>query len=143
MREMPSGLEYAVDLRRQRCDCGEFQVDRIACRHVFACCANQRLDWQVYVHDVCKMDQVRRVCRARFRPLGNPTTWLANNGPRFILNPYLRRVTKGRPRMTRFLNEMNTRMLRHPRRCRLCGAERHNRSRCHQSAGANADRDAQ
>ncbi|RYR38299.1 hypothetical protein Ahy_A09g043295 [Arachis hypogaea] len=41
MREMPSGLEYVVDLRRQQCDCGEFQVDRIPCRHVFACCANQ------------------------------------------------------------------------------------------------------
>ncbi|XP_025673420.1 uncharacterized protein [Arachis hypogaea] len=81
VREMPSGVEYAVDLRRQRCDCGEFQVDRIPCRHVFACCANQRLDWQVYVHDVFKMDQVRRVYRARFRPLGNPTTWPSYNGP--------------------------------------------------------------
>ncbi|XP_016168635.1 uncharacterized protein LOC107611194 [Arachis ipaensis] len=29
VREMPSGTEYAVDLRRQRCDYGEFQVDRI------------------------------------------------------------------------------------------------------------------
>ncbi|XP_016185506.1 uncharacterized protein LOC107627166 [Arachis ipaensis] len=79
--EMPSGVEYTIDLRRQRCDCGEFQVDRIPCRHVFACCANQRLDWQVYVHDVYKMDQVRCVYRARFRPLGNPTTWPSYNGP--------------------------------------------------------------
>ncbi|XP_016206297.1 uncharacterized protein LOC107646637 [Arachis ipaensis] len=118
VREMPSGLEYAVDLRRHRCDCGEFQVNRIPCRHVFAYCANQRLDWQVYVHDVYKMDQVRRVYRARFRPLGNPTTWPAYNGPRFVPNPYLQRVTKGRPRMMRFLNEMDTRMLRRPRRCR-------------------------
>ncbi|RYR13238.1 hypothetical protein Ahy_B04g070342 isoform B [Arachis hypogaea] len=94
---------------------GNIQVDRIPCRHVFACCANQRLDWQLYVHDVYKMDQVRRVYRARFRPLGNPATWPAYNGPRFIPNPYLRRVMKGRPRMTRFLNEMDTRMLRRPR----------------------------
>ncbi|RYR14689.1 hypothetical protein Ahy_B04g071356 [Arachis hypogaea] len=130
VREMPSGVEYAVDLRRQRCDCGEFQVDRIPCRHVFACCANQRLDWQVYVHDVYKMDQIRRVYRARFRPLGNPTTWPSYNGPRFVPNPYLRRIAKGRPRMTRFLNEMDTRMLRHPRRCRQCGAEELSRSRC-------------
>ncbi|RYR33629.1 hypothetical protein Ahy_A10g048256 [Arachis hypogaea] len=65
MREMPSGLEYAIDLRRQRCDCGKFQVDQILCRHVFACCANQWLDWQLYVHDVYKMDQVRRVYGAR------------------------------------------------------------------------------
>nr|XP_025625118.1 uncharacterized protein LOC112717245 [Arachis hypogaea] len=138
VREMPSGLEFAVDLRGHRCDCGEFQVDRVPCRHVFACCANQRLDWQLYVHDVYKMDQVRRVYRARFRPLGNPTTWPGYDGPRFIPNPFLRRVTKGRPRMTRFLNEMDTRMLRRPRRCTLCGAEGHSRSRCRRSGGANA-----
>ncbi|XP_057733909.1 uncharacterized protein LOC130949104 [Arachis stenosperma] len=58
VREMPSGVEYAVYLRHRRCDCGEFQVDRIPCRHVFVCCTNQQLDWQVYVHDVYKMDQV-------------------------------------------------------------------------------------
>ncbi|RYQ91450.1 hypothetical protein Ahy_B09g097327 [Arachis hypogaea] len=99
VREMPSGVEYAVDLRRQRCDC----------------------DWQVYVHDVYKMDQIRRVYRARFRSLGNPTTCPSYSGPRFVPNPYLRRVAKGRPRMTRFLNEMDTRMLHRPRRCRQCG----------------------
>ncbi|XP_072086993.1 uncharacterized protein [Arachis hypogaea] len=114
VREMPSELEYAVDLRRQPCDCGEFQ-----------------------------MDQVRRVYRARFRPLENPTTWPAYNGPRFVPNPFLRRVTKGRPRMTRFLNEMDTRMLHHPRRCRQCRAKGHSRSRCRQTAGANADGDTQ
>ncbi|XP_025648140.1 uncharacterized protein [Arachis hypogaea] len=139
VREMPSGLEFAVDLRGLRCDCGEFQVDQIPCRHVFACCANQRLDWQAYV----QMDQVRRVYRARFRLLGNPTTWPAYNGPRFMPNPFLRRVTKGRPRMTRFLNEMDTRMLCRPRQCRLCGAEGRSRSRCRQSGSANADGDAQ
>ncbi|RYR02975.1 hypothetical protein Ahy_B06g081811 isoform A [Arachis hypogaea] len=102
VREMPSEVEYAVDLRRQRCDCSEFQVDRIPCRHVFACCANQRLDWQVYVHEVLTVYQ------ARFRPLGNPTTWPAYNGPYFVPNLYLRRVTKCHPRMTCFLNEMDT-----------------------------------
>ncbi|XP_072072111.1 uncharacterized protein [Arachis hypogaea] len=117
---------------------GNIQVDQIPCQHVFACCANQRLNWQVYVHDVYKMDQVRRVYRARFRPLVNTTTWPAYNGPRFVPNPYLRRVTKGRPKRTRFLNEMDTRMLRRPKQYRLCGAEKHSRSRCRQSAGANA-----
>ncbi|XP_016207018.1 uncharacterized protein LOC107647460 [Arachis ipaensis] len=143
VREMPSRVEYAVDLCHQRCDCGEFQVDRIFCRHVFACCANQRLDWQVYVHDVYKMDQIRRVYQARFRPLGNPTTWPSYNGPRFVSNPYLRRVAKGRPRMTHFLNEMDTRMLRRLRRCRQCRAEGHSRSRCRQGGGPSADPNTQ
>ncbi|RYR11852.1 hypothetical protein Ahy_B04g069365 [Arachis hypogaea] len=138
VREMPSGIEYAVDLRHHRCDCGEFQVDRIPCRHVLACCANQRLDWQVYVNDVYKMDQVRRVYRARFRPLRNPATWPAYHGPRFVENPFLRWVAKGRPKMTRFLNEMDTRMLRRPRQCKQCGAEGHSRSRCRQTGGPSA-----
>ncbi|RYR56851.1 hypothetical protein Ahy_A05g022565 [Arachis hypogaea] len=43
--EMPSGVEYVVDLRQRQCDCGEFQVDRILCRHIIAFCANQLLDW--------------------------------------------------------------------------------------------------
>ncbi|RYR65882.1 hypothetical protein Ahy_A03g011809 [Arachis hypogaea] len=135
VRECPSGVEYTVDLRQLRCDCGEFQVDRLPCRHVFACCANQRLDWQLYVHDVYKMDQIRRVYRVRFRPLGNPSTWPVYHGPRFVGNPFLRRVSKGRPRMTWFLNEMDTRMLRGPRRCKQCGAEGHSRSRCRHRAG--------
>ncbi|RYR05656.1 hypothetical protein Ahy_B06g085491 [Arachis hypogaea] len=45
------------------------------------------------------------------------------------------RVSKGRPRMTRFLNEMDTRMLRGPRRCKQCGADGHSRSRCRQRGG--------
>ncbi|XP_072073762.1 uncharacterized protein [Arachis hypogaea] len=123
--------------------CGEFQVDRILCRHVFAYCANQQLDWEVYVHDVYKMDQVRRVYRVRFRPLGNPTTWPSYNGPRFVPNLYLRHVTKDHPRMMYFLNEMDTRMLRRPRRCRQCGVEGHSRRRCCQEGGPSADNNAQ
>ncbi|RYR31935.1 hypothetical protein Ahy_B01g056880 [Arachis hypogaea] len=33
VRECPSGVEYAVDLRQQRCDCRKFQVDRLLCRN--------------------------------------------------------------------------------------------------------------
>ncbi|XP_057723926.1 uncharacterized protein LOC130939878 [Arachis stenosperma] len=98
----------------------------------------QRLDWQVYVHDVYKMDQVRRVYRAWFRPLENPATWPAYHGPRFVGNPFLRRVAKGRPKMTRFLNEMDTRMLCRPRRCKQCSAEGQSRSRCCQGGGPSA-----
>ncbi|RYR73310.1 hypothetical protein Ahy_A02g007665 [Arachis hypogaea] len=90
VREMPSEMEYVIDLRRQQCDCGMFPVHQISCRHVFACCANQLLDWQVYAHDVYKMDQIRRIYRVRFRPLKNLTTWPAYNGSRFVPNPFLR-----------------------------------------------------
>ncbi|XP_057747614.1 uncharacterized protein LOC130966807 [Arachis stenosperma] len=135
---MPSGLEYAVNLRQRHCDCGEFQTYRIPCRHVFACCVNQRLDWQQYVHDVYRMEEIKKVYRARFKPLGNPATWPVYQGPRHMPNPHLKRVSKGRPKITRFLNEMDMRDMRGPRRCRLCGGQGHSRSRCPHRAGSSA-----
>ncbi|XP_052118909.1 uncharacterized protein LOC127748430 [Arachis duranensis] len=52
VREIKDGTIYTVNLVQQHCDCGHFQVERLPCCHVLACCANQRLHWQVYVHDV-------------------------------------------------------------------------------------------
>ncbi|XP_020987463.2 uncharacterized protein LOC107464565 [Arachis duranensis] len=67
-----------------------FEVERIPCRHVIACCANQRLDWQLYVHDVYKMTEVRKVYIFEFTPLGDPETWSAYEGPTLVANPALR-----------------------------------------------------
>ncbi|RYR05348.1 hypothetical protein Ahy_B06g085217 [Arachis hypogaea] len=43
---------------------------------------------------------------------------------------YQRLRSRGRPKQTRFLNEMDTQSMRGQRRCRLCGVEGHSRSRC-------------
>ncbi|RYR74442.1 hypothetical protein Ahy_A02g009162 [Arachis hypogaea] len=95
--EMPSGLEYANDLRRQHCDCSEFQLNCIPCRHIFACCANQWLDWQVYVHDVYKMDHIRRLSldHSEISHLGLLTTDLIS---------YRIRLSYELPKMICFLN---------------------------------------
>ncbi|RYR41098.1 hypothetical protein Ahy_A08g037496 [Arachis hypogaea] len=135
VREMTSGKVLVVDLARRRCDCGHFQVERIPCRHVIACCANQRLDWQLYVHDVYKMTEIRKVYRFEFTPLGDAETWPDYEGPTLVANPALRRTSKGRPKLTRYLNEMDSRDMRGPRICRLCGAQGHSRSRCPQRPG--------
>ncbi|RYQ85392.1 hypothetical protein Ahy_B10g104950 isoform B [Arachis hypogaea] len=44
-------------------------------------------------------------------------------------------ATKGRPKSTRYVNEMDSRDMRGPRRCTTCGREGHSRSRCLQRAG--------
>ncbi|XP_016162717.1 uncharacterized protein LOC107605365 [Arachis ipaensis] len=123
-------IEAIVDLARRTCDCGRFQVEQIPCRHVIACCANQRLDWQLYVHDVYKMTEVHKVYRFEFTPLGDPKTWPAYEGPTLVANPALRRTSKGRPKLTRYLNEMDSCDMRGPQICRLCGAQGHSRSSC-------------
>ncbi|RYR65810.1 hypothetical protein Ahy_A03g011732 [Arachis hypogaea] len=52
-----------------------------------------------------------------------------------LANWTLRRTTNGRPKSTRYLNEMDSREIRGPRRCTICGREGHSRSRCPQLAG--------
>ncbi|XP_015945600.1 uncharacterized protein LOC107470704 [Arachis duranensis] len=124
-----AGYTYSVFVQQW------IEVERIPCRHVIACCANQRLDWQLYVHDVYKMTEVREVYRFEFTPLGDPDTWPAYEGPTLVANPRLRRTSKGRPKLTRYLNEMDSRDIRGPQICRLCGAQGHSRSRCPQRTG--------
>ncbi|RYR72549.1 hypothetical protein Ahy_A02g006765 isoform B [Arachis hypogaea] len=76
-----------------------------------------------------RMDEIRKAYRVRFRPLGNPTTWPVYGGPSMIPNPNLKRITKGHPKQTRFLNEIDTRSIRGPRCCRLCEGEGHSRTK--------------
>ncbi|XP_016164395.1 uncharacterized protein LOC107606906 [Arachis ipaensis] len=132
VREMPNGKVLVVDLARRTCDCGHFQVERLPCRHVIAYCANQRLNCQLYVHDVYRMTETHKVYRFEFVPLGDVETWPAYYGPTLVANPALRRTLKGRPKLTRYLNEMDSCDMRGPQICRLCGAQDHSRSRCPQ-----------
>ncbi|RYR70934.1 hypothetical protein Ahy_A02g005241 isoform A [Arachis hypogaea] len=140
VREMQDGTIYIVNLAQRHCDCGHFQVERLPCRHVLACCTNQRLDWQVYVHNVYKMSEICKVYRSEFVTMGDPSTWDRYEGAKVIANWTLRRVTKGRPKSTRYLNEMDSRDIRSPRRCTICGREGHSHSRCPQRAGPNSAR---
>ncbi|MED6219061.1 hypothetical protein PIB30_032427 [Stylosanthes scabra] len=56
----------------------------------------------------------------------------------FVANIRLRRMGNGRPKITRYLNEME-RQVCGPRKCSLCGRIGHSRSRCPQRAGPSAD----
>ncbi|XP_025661860.1 uncharacterized protein [Arachis hypogaea] len=40
VRKMQDGTIYTANLAQRHCDCGHFQVERLPCRHVLACCAN-------------------------------------------------------------------------------------------------------
>ncbi|RYR33056.1 hypothetical protein Ahy_A10g047605 [Arachis hypogaea] len=135
VREMTSAKVLVVDLAPRSCDCGHFQVERLPCHHVIACCANQHLDWQLYVNDVYKMTEVHKVYRFKFTQLSDPETWPAYKGPTLVANPASRRTSKGRPKLTRYLNKMDSRDMCGPQICRFCGAQGYSRSRCPQRAG--------
>ncbi|RYR22237.1 hypothetical protein Ahy_B03g067514 [Arachis hypogaea] len=51
--------------------------------------------------------EVRKVYRFHFVPLSDLEKWPAYLGPTLVANPALRRTLKGRPKLTRYLNEMD------------------------------------
>ncbi|XP_072077845.1 uncharacterized protein [Arachis hypogaea] len=115
VRKMPSGKVLVVVFVRRRCDYSHFQVEQLPCHHVIACCVNRQLDWQMYVTDVYKMSEIRKVYIVKFVPLGDMETWPDYSGPTIATNSALRRKSKGRPKSTRYLNEMDSRKMPGPR----------------------------
>ncbi|RYR20508.1 hypothetical protein Ahy_B03g065668 [Arachis hypogaea] len=112
-------FEVRKILAQRHYDCHHFQVERLSCPHVLACCANQHLDWQVYVHNVYKMSEICKVYRDEFVTMDDPSTWDRYEGAKVIPNWTLRHTTKGRVKSTRYLNEMDSRDMRGPRRCTM------------------------
>ncbi|RYQ84870.1 hypothetical protein Ahy_B10g104370 [Arachis hypogaea] len=53
--------------------------------------------------------------------MGDPSTWDRYEGAKVITNWTLSRATKGRPKSTRYLNEMDSQDMRGPHRCTICG----------------------
>ncbi|RYR26164.1 hypothetical protein Ahy_B02g060329 [Arachis hypogaea] len=122
--EFRIGMEYS----------SKKSVERLSCRYVIAYCANQHLDWQLYVNDVYRMTEVLKVYRFEFVPLDNTETWLAYPGPTLVANPALWQTSKGHPKLTRYLNEMDSQEMCGPWICRLCGRQGHSQSQYPQRA---------
>ncbi|RYR61428.1 hypothetical protein Ahy_A04g018603 [Arachis hypogaea] len=114
---MSSGRVLVGDLALRRYNCGPFQVEQLPCCHVIACYPNQHLDWQVYVGDVYKMSEIRKIYTIEFVLLDDTEIWPDYPGLTMVANPALRQMSKGRPKSTRYLNEMNVWEMRGPWVC--------------------------
>ncbi|RYR49920.1 hypothetical protein Ahy_A07g036444 isoform B [Arachis hypogaea] len=101
------------------------QFDR--CNKMFEVCEIQdgsiynHLDWQVYLHDMYKMYEIYKVYRGEFVLMDDPSTWARYEGAKVITNWTLRCATKGQPKSTCYMNEMDLRDMRGPRWCTIYG----------------------
>ncbi|RYR42427.1 hypothetical protein Ahy_A08g038912 [Arachis hypogaea] len=57
------------------------------------------------------MSEIRKVYRVEFVPLGDTETWPDYSDPTMVANPALRQTSKGYPKSTRYLNEMDSRKM--------------------------------
>ncbi|XP_030942143.1 uncharacterized protein LOC115967226 [Quercus lobata] len=106
------------------------EVYKISCSHVIAVCKYQGISAMRYI-DRCYHLEEQVACYApRFRMVPDSVHWSEPNFPVLYPNVKLRRE-KGRPRITRFRNEMDEGAEHQPRPlCSFCRQESHNRSTC-------------
>ncbi|XP_027362454.1 uncharacterized protein LOC113870055 [Abrus precatorius] len=138
VQDVSNSQEYKVVLRQRYCDYVDIQTDRYPCCHVIAACSSQNIDWCAYVDDIYKITEICKVYKKEFGVIGNENTWQKYKGPKLCPNPTLKRIIKGRPKSTRFLNEMDMCEMRRPRRCSLCRGESHSRRRCPNAPGSSS-----
>ena len=130
----PSNYQYGrccrVNLTDRSCDCGEFQVEKFPCAHVFAACANVSLDPTQFVNRVFRLDTIMNIYSNEFQPIGDMVNWPNPSGPTLVPNPSMMRG-QGRPRTSRIRNEMDWMEGRDEQlRCGLCRQPGHNRATC-------------
>ncbi|XP_027337074.1 uncharacterized protein LOC113850717 [Abrus precatorius] len=88
------------------------------------------IDWRCYVEDVYKINELCKVYKKEFGVIGNESMWRIYRGLKLIPNPNLKRIIRGRPKSTLFLNEMDRREMRRTQCCTLCRSESHSRRIC-------------
>ncbi|XP_075633715.1 uncharacterized protein LOC142606216 [Castanea sativa] len=97
---------HKVNLRENTCSCQKWQVYKILCSHVIAVCKYQGISAMRYI-DCCYCLEEQVACYApRFRMVPDSVHWNEPDFPVLYPNVKLRRA-KGRPRLTRLLNEMD------------------------------------
>ncbi|XP_029150788.1 uncharacterized protein [Arachis hypogaea] len=129
---------YRVSLRDRTCDCRYFQALHYPCCNAIACCAQSRLDWAMYVHEVYTMSKVFSVYLMGFLPPIPEGLWPSCTGPTIVPDPNMRRAREGRPRSTRIRNTMDEADTSRPKRCGLCRQTRHTRRTCPQRGSASS-----
>ncbi|KAF1892666.1 hypothetical protein Lal_00031938 [Lupinus albus] len=108
---------YTIRLIQNWCDCGEFQSLTLPYSHAIATCASFNLDCGQFISRVYRLDNLLKVYRHEFQPIGNEEYWSPYSGPTFIPNPLMRRSRTGRQKTTRIHNETNDSPLKQIKKC--------------------------
>jgi len=128
-RNRHSSRMFKVMLNLRRCDCGLFQALKYPCVHAIAACDENRSYFE-YVDPIYRLDTILQTYVQEFHPVGGDEWWPEVQGQTVIPN-YAMVRTKGRPKSTRFRNEMDdARESTRELRCGLCREVGHNRNTC-------------
>uniref|UniRef100_A0A2N9GUX0 SWIM-type domain-containing protein n=1 Tax=Fagus sylvatica TaxID=28930 RepID=A0A2N9GUX0_FAGSY len=120
---------HQIKLQEGTCTCGKWQMLKIPCSHVIACCAHQNIQLRQYIDSCYSLTEQLASYSGSFEPLKDEPYWQPIEGPTLRPDPTMLRQ-KGRPKSTRIRNEMDWRENQPKPRCGICQEEGHNRRTC-------------
>lgn len=120
---------YQINLQERTCTCGKWQMLKIPCSHVIACCTHQNITIRQYINSCYKLTEQLASYSESFEPMKDEPYWQPIEGPTLRPDPTMLRQ-KGRPKSTRIRNEMDWRENQPKPRCGICQEEGHNRRTC-------------
>jgi hypothetical protein len=128
-----AGPDYSVDFKTKSCDCRRWQLSRIPCHHVLACCREDRIDPESLVHSCYSIETYKRAYAHNLHPLRGRAFWAKVNGEHVY--PPLYTKVMGRPKKNRKkapeekLKKGRTTLSRHgvTMHCSICGLPDHNK----------------
>jgi hypothetical protein len=121
---------HVVKLANRICSYGKWQAYKILCSHVIAACASQHINVYQYIDPFYSLTEMLACYQPHFQPIKDAPYWEEDpNLPMLQANPRLVRQ-RGRPKSTRFRNEMDWRENQHKQSCGLCNKEGYNCRKC-------------
>ena len=121
--------DQPVDLSQNSCGCGSWFKYKIPCGHAIRVCMALHLDHMMFVHQMYTIEPYRLTYLTMFSPLQNRDYWPPYNGPTMIPpDGTLRGV--GKPKSSRFRNEMDDRISVQHKLCSKCRQPGHTIRTC-------------
>ncbi|KAI9176339.1 hypothetical protein LWI28_001558 [Acer negundo] len=147
-----------VDIQAKTCGCCGWDLEKLPCRHAFACARYASIHVPTMCSNYYRYDCLREAYRREINPLPHAQNWVVPDQVRNILvRPWKVRSLPRRPKKSRYrsciekakqkkcskcdLKEQNKRSCRkpvsdasiktkHPRNCSVCHKQGHNRQTC-------------
>lgn len=119
-----------VDLRKKECDCGEWQVSGLSCKHVVCCIDTERFNVEKFIDPLLKKDACLRTYKEQLNPLLEEIIWpLVHHND---LQPPEVKKQVGRPKVARkrAVNEPQPMKRSCSVRCIVCSEWGHNKRTC-------------
>ena len=118
-----------VNLNEQKCTCGKFQQSKIPCSHAIAACMVNGIEYTQYISTYYTIEKNMQVWSSCFVPLPDSAYWPTSSYRKLLPNSEWRRK-KGRPKVTRYRNEMDWGGNDGIDFCSKCGKSGHNIQTC-------------